>query len=236
MKTSKTIGIALGLLAATAAFLLLESLLRWEFLWHVAAIPLDILIAVLIVEKYIEHREIKAKRQQLMYIKSYMFRSELRNLYLADFAALKNPPITMARIRNASPAELKEMRRQAESIEYKSLEALEPVIEEYVKAEQAWHTFKERAITYNFEDIFLNMIAILHFIYDVKGFKAKHPRTPYIHEAAANEESMKKVWKILTDGIKFFLNYAIELKDKQPAIFEEMMADYELAMHIRQTS
>ena len=134
-----------------------------------AAIPLEILVAVFIVEKFLESREIKEKRRQLMYIKSYMFRSEMRSLFIANFAALKSPPMTMRMIRNATLEELREMRRRAETIEY-------------ALARSAWSRsstntsgpsasgmqFKERAITYNFENIFLDMIAILHFIYDVK--------------------------------------------------------------------
>ena len=110
------------------------------------------------------------------------------------------------------------------------------MIDEYVAAEPVWHSFRERAITYNFEDIFMDMIALLHFIYDVKSFKAKHPRQLFIHEAAKNEEMMKKTWKVLTDGIRMFLDYAIELKEKKPALFEEMMADYELSIRLRQSA
>ena len=44
---------------------------------------------------------------------------------------------------------------------------------------------------------------------------------------------MKKVWKILTDGIRLFLDYAIELKETRPEMFDEMMVDYELSMHLR---
>jgi len=236
LRTSKTIGFSLALVATSGLFILLEGWTKWEFFWHLAAIPLEILIAVFIVEQLLEHREVRAKREQLMYIKSFMFRSQMRDLFIANFAALKSPAITMNSIRRASLAELREMRGQAGDIEYRSLEALEPVIDEYVKAEPVWHSFKERAITYNFENIFLDMMAILHFIYDVRSFKAKHPQKMFIHEAAKKEEAMKKVWKIVTDGIRLFLDYAIELKDKQPAIFDEMMADYELSIRLRESA
>jgi hypothetical protein len=33
-----------------------------------------------------------------------------------------------------------------------------------------------------------------------------------------------------------FLDYAIELKEKKPALFEEMMADYELSIRLRQSA
>jgi hypothetical protein len=236
MKRFKHVGFYIGLIGMAGIFLVLEHYIHWEFLWHLAAIPLDILIAVFIVERFLENRENKEKRQQLLYIKSYMFRSEMRGLFIANFAALKSPDITMSGIKNAALEELKDLRRQAEHIEYKSLDAMEPVIMEYVKAESVWHSFKERAITYNFENIFMDMIYILHFIYDVKIFKERNPHRIFIHEAVKREDLMKKVWKVLTDGIKSFLAYAVELKEKQPAIFDELMADYELSVHIRETA
>ena len=236
MRRTKTIGFSLALVATSGLFILLEGWTKWESFWHLAAIPLEILIAVFIVERLLERREMQAKREQLMYIKSFMFRSQMRDLFIANFAALKSPALTMKQIRRASLAELREMRAQADDIEYRSLEALEAVIDEYVKAEPVWHSFKERAITYNFEDIFLTMMGILHFIYDVRSFKAKHPQAMYIHSAARKEEAMKKVWKIVTDGVRLFLDYAIELKEKQPGILDEMMADYELSIRLRESA
>jgi hypothetical protein len=234
MRKSKTIAFTVALVAASGLFILLETLTRWEFFWHLAAIPLEILIAVFIVESILDRHEAHGRRQQLMYIKSYMFRSQMRDLFVANFAALKTPALTMRGIRRASLKELREMRLAAAAVEYDSLEAMEPIVDEYVAAEPVWHSFRERAITYNFEDIFLNMIDILHFVYDVKGYKAKHPHAHYVREAAKREETMRTMERILTDGIRVFLDYAIELKEKKPEIFEEMMADYESAMRLRE--
>jgi hypothetical protein len=110
---------------------------------------------------------------------------------------------------------------------------MEPVIMEYVKAESVWHSFMERAIAYNFEGIFFDMIFILHFIYDVKLFKENNPDKLFILEAEKRDPLMVKACKVLHDGIKAFLDYAIELKTKQPAMFDEVMADYELTELIR---
>jgi hypothetical protein len=92
MKFDKHFWFYIGLIGTSLVFLLIEQWTHWEFLWQVAAIPIEILVAVFIVEKFLESREIKEKRRQLMYIKSYMFRSEMRSLFIADFAALKSPP------------------------------------------------------------------------------------------------------------------------------------------------
>jgi len=234
MKRFKHIEFYVGLVGASAVFLVLENLTHWEFLFHVAAIPLEILFAVFIVERFLELREAKEKRRQLMFIKSHLFRSDMRPLFLADLAALKSPDITVEKVRRASLDELRELRRQAETVEFKSLEAMEPVIIEYVRAEPVWHGFKERAITYNFESIFQDMIGILHFTGDVKLFKENFPQRLFVHEAAKRPELLARARKILTDGIHSFLDYAVELKEKQPVMFEEMMADYELSTQLRE--
>ncbi len=168
-----------------------------------------------------------------MYIKSYLFRSEMRDLFIANFHALKSPPLSISKIKDASLDELRQMRAAAEKIEYASPEAMEPVIMEYVRAESVWHNFLERAITYNFEEIFLDMIYIIHFVCDVKAFKETNPDRLFMSEALSNQVFMSKVQKVLWDGIQRFLDYAIELKERQPTMFSEMLFDYELSSKIR---
>lgn len=202
-------------------------------MFHLSAIPLEILFGVFIVGKFLEKREKAEKRRQLMFIKSYLFRSEMLNLFLANFNAVKFPSPTMSRIKNATLEELKQMQKEAGTIEYQSLEAMEAVIMEYIKAEQVWHSFMERAITYNFEEIFHDMIFILNFIYDVKLFKNKNPDKLFIYEAEKRAALMEKVKKVLGAGIQKFLDYAIELKEKQPNMFYELISDYELSCQIR---
>jgi hypothetical protein len=109
MKLAKNIGFYLGFVAASALFLVVEHFTHIEFFLHVAAIPLEVLVAVFIVEKMLERRE-----------------------------------------------------------------------------------------------------------------------------AERNERLMTKVRKVLGDGIQKFLDYAIELKEKQPKVFADLMTDYEISdrMHL----
>lgn len=214
-------------------FLLIEYMTHLEFMFHLSAIPLEILLGVFIVGNFLEKREKKERRRQLMFIKSCVFRSELLNLFIVNFDALKFPSLTMSKIRNATLEEMRQMRKEADTIEYQSPEMMEPVIMEYVKAEQVWHSFKERAITYNFEEIFHDMIFILNFIYDVKAFKNNNPDKLFIYEAEKNILFMEKIKKVLGAGIQKFLDYAIELKEKHPDTFDELISDYELASKIR---
>jgi hypothetical protein len=227
MNLRKDIGLYLLFIAASALFLTVERLTHIEFFLHLAAIPVEVMVAVFIVEKFLERREQAEKRRQLMFIKSYMFRSDMRNLFIANFYALQSPAISFARIRSAGLEELRRMRRSAERVEYKSPRAMERVVMEYVKAQPVWMSFMERAITYNFEEIFHNMIYVLHFINDVRSFKEANPQCLFVEEAQKNEAMMGKVGKVLGDGIQRFLDYAIELKEKQPQIFRDVLSDYE---------
>jgi hypothetical protein len=233
MINKNNIFIYIALVVTPTIFLIIEHYTHIEFLLHLAAIPLEVLVAVFIVEMYLESRQKKERRRQLMHIKSCMFRLEMRNLFVTNFLALKSPPLTITRIKEATLAELKKMREDANSIEYSSLEAMEPVIMEYVEAQSVWRNFMNIALDYGFDDIFHDMVYILHFISDVKSYKENNPDKLFIHKAAENELLMQKVIKVLGDGIRKYLDYAIELKEQQPEMFDEIVTDYELATHIR---
>jgi hypothetical protein len=233
MKILKTIAFYAAFPAVSAVFLVIEHLTHIEFFLHLAAIPIEVMVAVFIVEKLFERKEKQDKRRQLMFIKSYMFRSDMRNLFIANFEALKSPAVTMVKMRAASLEELRRMREEAEKVEYKSPEDMEPVIMEYVRTQHVWKSFMERAITYNFEGIFHDMIYILHFIYDVQTFKDSNPGRLFMSEAVQNEALRAKVMKVLGDGIRRFLEYAGELKEKQPLMFDDVLSDYELASQIK---
>jgi hypothetical protein len=193
-----------------------------------APIPVIVLVVVFLFGIFSEHREQSKRKQQLMFLKSCMFRLEMRDLYIADFLALQAPPLTFAQIKTATLDELKQMRRQADSVEYRSPEAMEAVITEYAKAQDVWRGFLNLAMENGFEEIFQDMLGIVHFISDVKTFKEIEPGKLFIHEAAKDEAAMRRVTKILGDGVRKYLDYAIELKEKQPELFAQVVGDYEL--------
>jgi hypothetical protein len=232
MKFIKTAWIYIVLLSSSAFFLVIEFFTHTEFFLHLAAIPIEILLGALLVERYLSRKEREDKLRHLMYIKSYVFRAEMRNLFIANFKALKYPAIDMTKLKEANLQELKKMREDAEKIEYQSVEAMEPVIMEYVNSREAFYGFMQRAINCNFESIFQNMIYVLHFIQDVKLFKDRHPDKLFIHEAQRQLLLMEKVNKVLGDGIKVFIDYMIELKVKQPDIMYELLTDYEISSRI----
>ncbi len=162
-----------------------------------------------------------------MHFRCYLFRSRLRNIFLANLNALKFPIISISKIKNASLEELKQMRKDSDHIEYASLDAMETIITEYVPAYHAFYSFMEWTIIHDIDSGFKNMIYILHFIEEVKQFKQNNQDTPYVYEAQKKRSLMKKVKKVLAEGLFNFLEFLIELKKKEPALFYELLADYE---------
>ena len=225
--------LGLGLPALTAFFLYLQHITHNEFLLHMAAIPMEILLGAILVERYLARKEKEGKRRQLMFLKSYLFRSRMRNLFISNFEALEKPKVTMEMVKEASLEELVSLRAEADSLEYRSREALEPVIMEYVKCHDVFHGFMDWAIVNHFENIFHDMIHLLHFIQDVELFKKHNPDRAFIDEAAGNPQLMEKVEDILRTGIFSFLDYAIELKKNQPEVFEELINDYEFSAQMK---
>ncbi|MDR4509913.1 MAG: hypothetical protein MRJ65_17040 [Candidatus Brocadiaceae bacterium] len=226
-KFTKKVWLYVSLLTLSLCFLFIHRQTHNEFTLHLAAIPLEILLGALLIEKILERKEKTEKAKKLMYFKSYLFRSRLRNIFLANFNALTFPVITIAKIKNASLEELKQMRNDANHIEYASLEAMETVIMEYVPAYHAFYNYMEWTIIHDIDLSFENMIYVLHFIEEVKLFKHNNPDTPFIYEAQKQRPLMKKVKKVLAEGLFKFLDYLLELKEKHPVLFYELLADYE---------
>jgi hypothetical protein len=80
------------------------------------------------------------------------------------------------------------------------------------------------------------MIMLMHFIHDAQLFKSMYPNEPFISKALKNPEQMKRVKTVLTDGIKSFLRFCIELQEHEPDVFLTLMEDYMLAFPIQPES
>ncbi|MDR4499367.1 MAG: hypothetical protein MRK02_15840 [Candidatus Scalindua sp.] len=226
-KFTKKAWLYASLIALSVFFLFIHQQTHNEFTLHLAASPLEILLGALLIEKILERKARAEKAKKLMYFKSYLFRSRLRNIFLANFQALKFPVITITKIKNASLEELKQMRNDADHIEYVSLEAMETIIVEYVPAYHTFYNYMEWTIIHDIDLSFENMIYVLHFIEEVKTFKHNNPDTPFVYEAQKQRSLMKKVKKVLAEGLFKFLDYLIELREKHPVLFYELLADYE---------
>ena len=216
----------IGLLLVSVVSLYLATVTHIEFLQHVAAIPLELLAGAFLVDRYLAWRERQQRARQLLFIKSCLFRSELRSLYLTNFNALAEPRITMADVEAASETQLNAWLSEVKDAKYRSDEAMEAVIDEYVKAKPVFDRFLQWAIDNDSERIFHSMIMLGHFIRDVLLFKQLHPDMLFITKAAEDPEVLQRTKDVLTEGLEAFLKFAIDLKATEPTVFAALMEDY----------
>ena len=216
------------LIAASVVFLIIERLTGNEFLFHLAAIPIEVLIAVLVVDRILLRRDTSEKRRQLIAMSLTLFSSDMSDLFTASFQAIKSPRLSLSQIKSASIAELKKMSEDAKMIEYESPELMEAVAMEYVKTQRIWRMFMDRTLDSDIEEAYHNMITVMSFIDHVEVFKRNNPDKLFIREVMGDERLMAKVKEVLGFAVRKFLDYAVELKKTQPDVLDQLISDLEL--------
>ncbi|MCK5189035.1 MAG: hypothetical protein KAR12_03160, partial [Methylococcales bacterium] len=101
-------------------------------------------------------------------------------ILIANFAGLGQPVLTLEDMRILSVKELRALLPDLKNSHYSSLDAMEKVVDEYVFAYQTFYNLMEWALSNDFEDIFHDMIYVLHFIHDVESFRAHNPGKSFI--------------------------------------------------------
>jgi len=218
----------------TLFFLWLEHVTHILFLAHVAAIPLEIMFGAIIVERFLAGREKKGRLRQLMHMKSYIFRSRIREVFINNFNALDTPQIDIRKLATAELPELCKLREDLDVLTYRSVEDLEIIAVSYIDARSVFITFMDWAIQHDFEAILEDMIFVLHFIQDVRMFKEYHPDKLFVEYAMSTPQGTEKLRKVLTDAVSKFLDYAIELKTERPLVYDELISEYLMASEMKQ--
>jgi hypothetical protein len=220
------------LLLLSGIFVFLDYTFHHHFFLHLAAIPLEIILAVIVVEHFLARKEKANKKNQLFLIKSYLFRSEMKNLFACNLISLKSPEISISKIRTMTLKELEDFRSNMGDLTYKSPLHLEKVIQEYVKAKNVFQFFLNWAIEHKIEDIFDDMIYILHFIQDVTLFNEQNPDKLFIDEAKSKPELLEKTSRVVRNGVDKLMDYMVELKQNGPVLLDNLLSDYEISCSI----
>ncbi len=219
----------------TLFFLWVEQVTHILFMAHVAAIPLEIMFGAIIVERFLAGREKKGRLRQLMHMKSYIFRSRIREVFINNFNAMVHPHIDIRQLASAELPELCKLREELDVIQYRSVEDLETIAVSYIDARGVFITFMDWAIQHDFEAILEDMIFVLHFIQDVRMYKEYHPDCLFVEYAMSTPAGREKLRKVLTDGVTKFLDYAIELKTERPLVYDELISEYLMAVEMKST-
>lgn len=225
----RTALLAFALISLSAALLYLETVTHQEFLFHVAAIPLELLIGAIIIQRFVSVRERRRKLKQLSFIKGYLFRFEMRDIFLSNFASLAEPQISVNVIQAASTDDLLKMRRDFVECEiaHTSPEALDLVLNQYVESQRVFDYLMQWAIQNDFESIFRSMIYVLNFIQDIKVLKEAPLPHSVAEEVVSKPELNNRAKQVVRDNLLSFLDYVIELKQSRGEEFAELLDDYE---------
>ncbi len=226
---SSYIALLIALPLISLFFLYLEHITHIVFLEHVAAIPLEIMFGAIIVERFLASREKKGRLRQLMHMKSHIFRSHMRDIFISNFNALQSPQITFSQLATAELPELYKLRKDLDVLTYRSVEELETIALSYIEASGVFVTFMEWAMQHDFEGILEDMVFVLHFIQDVRMYKEIYPDKLFVEFAMSTPQGREKLRKMLSDAITKFLDYAIELKTERPRVYEELIGEYLIA-------
>jgi len=224
--------IILVLLLLAGIFFTLDYIFHHHFFLHLAAIPLEIILAVVLVEHFMSLKNEANRKHQLFLIKSYLFRSEMKNLFICNITSLQCPEITISGIRGMTLKELKDFRNNIGDLTYKSHLHLDKVIQEYVKARNVFQFFLNWAIEHKMDYIFKDMIYILHFIQDVILYNEQNPGKLFIQEVKTKSALIENASRVVREGVERFLDYIIELKQGNPTILDNLLSDYEISMSL----
>ena len=105
--------------AISGFFLYMEYVTHNEFMFHLAAIPIEILAAVVIIEQLWALGDRNKKQRRLSYMLWVLYNSEMGSLLAASFKAVEFPSLSMSRIKSANIEELKRLRDDASTMRYK---------------------------------------------------------------------------------------------------------------------
>jgi hypothetical protein len=216
-------------------FLYLEHVTHYVFLEHVAAIPLEIMFGAIIVERFLARREKKGRLRLLMHMKSHIFRSQIREVFINSFNALESPQIDIPTLVTAELQELYRLRENLNELTYRSIEELETVVLSYIDTRDAFVRFMDWAMQHGFEDILEEVVYVLHFIQDVRLYKESYPGKLFVEYAMSTPQGCEKLRTILTGAVTKFLDYAIELKSERPELYDELMHEYLLVSEKKKT-
>ena len=214
-------------------FLYLEHVTHITFLAHVAAIPLEIMFGAIIVERFLASREKKGRLHMLMHMKSYIFRSQMREVFINSFNALASPQIDIRKLATAELSELYKLREGLNELTYRSVDELEVVVLSYIDARSVFVTFMDWAMQHDFEVILEEVVFVLNFIQDVRMYKESYPDKLFVEYAMSTPQGCEKLRKVLTGAVSKFLDYAIELKTERPSIYDELISEYLIVSELK---
>lgn len=213
---------------------------------HYLSVALELCLGFILIEliwhnhekKEVERekqKERKIKEEQLRHIKSYVFHSRMRTLFITNFMAIKSSSISLRNLLKADP-KIPIVKPDSELIHYETQRAKIGVIHEYVKAKDVWERFLELGIMFGFDHIVKEMTKILQLVAEVKEiFPPESIDNMPAHEFAAQltqdrrTDLVDQFEPIIATGIIKFHEYLEDLRQSDQKLFHNLLDFYSRA-------
>jgi hypothetical protein len=214
-----------ALVVAAIILLIVFYVTEIEFMLHLAAIPLEILLAAFVVDQVLNLQERQGRRRRLKGEAASVFHSQIEGVIEAGIRAAQPPDAPMPKLASMSTEELKGLRAAVGPAKYRSLAEMQAGIDQLVDAEQTWQSILAQAIEYDVDETYVNMMKMLSFVRYVKAFRESHPDESFAHFAQGNEKAMEKMRGVSELAVRRYLDLLVDFKEHDPDMLKELHAD-----------
>ena len=213
------------LIAATALILIVYYETEHEFLLHLAAIPIEILVATFIVERLLRAHEEQRSRRRIMAEAATAFHSQIETVVQVGIRTAQPPDARVPKLETLSVEELKRLRARAGPVKFTSAEEVDAAVNELVDAEDLWLSIMSQAIEHDIDETFVNMMRLLDFVHHVKAFRRAHPGEDFGRHALGDEAATKRMEDAGGSAVVRYLDLLIEFKEKEPDMLQKLRLD-----------
>lgn len=212
----------IALVAAAIIFLIVFAVTEIDFMMHLAAIPLEILLATFVVDQVLRLQERQTRRRRLLGEAAGVFHSQIQAVIAAGIRAAHPPDATLPKLESLGAEELRQLRASATTVTYLSAEEMEAAIDELVDAEPTWESMLAQAIEYDVDETYVSMMRVLDFVRHVKAFRQSHPHQSFAEFALSDDAAMERVRRVSKLAAHRYLDLLIDFRQHDPDMFRAL--------------
>lgn len=211
-----------SLLGLTVVFLLVHSFyFHWDFLLHLAAISLEVLVGVLIVGQILRRQKDEERERRILKTRELLVRTDLADVIFHSIRILKKPCLGLEDLENASQEKIREhlleiSQGKLECIQVQSGEkAMEHFVDSFIEAESALQ--RELTNAENFKSkSFDQLVGLLHTIHTVKLARQRYTKAKFKEYYGSNTAHFDALRHGIQTVLEIFLEYLAETKRFSP--------------------
>lgn len=212
--TITLIQIALLLLSITF-FTVHEIFFKHDFLLHLAAIPLEVFVAIFVVGAYLE----REKNKQYDYVsrkyRELLFRVELNDLLYHCLNISKNPKIVFDKLLLLDETVLQEIIDVIRSDRFRieiNKKNFESFVRSFMEAETCLRRLAENPMLMQHPQLYATIVNLLHASHEIKLLCKKYENKSVLRHIKNNSVFRKMIESSVKNFLEFFFKYLLTEK------------------------